>query len=87
MTGWGSGASLVQIHLKWLGSPALAGSKSGSNPPKGGTPTSPIAKLRERMTDHPVSNNTGIPFIGGAVGFIAYDYGPSFGAYSGTGGR
>ncbi len=54
---------------------ALAGSKSDSNPPKGGTPTSPLAQLRDQMKTHKVVNDTEIPFVGGAVGFIAYDYG------------
>lgn len=31
--------------------------------------------LRKMMADYTVENTTGIPFVGGAVGFIAYDYG------------
>ena len=54
---------------------ALAGPKSDSNPLKGGTPTTPLVALRERMRVHEILNETDIPFIGGAVGFLAYDYG------------
>ena len=35
----------------------------------------PLRYLRERMLMHALSNDTDIPFVGGAVGFIAYDYG------------
>lgn len=34
-----------------------------------------LADLRALMAGHVVENTTGIPFVGGAVGFIAYDYG------------
>jgi para-aminobenzoate synthetase component 1 len=31
--------------------------------------------LRELMAEYVIENESGIPFVGGAVGFIAYDYG------------
>ena len=37
--------------------------------------TDSLAELRERMAECVVVNDTDIPFVGGAVGFISYDYG------------
>ncbi|MEM8867881.1 MAG: aminodeoxychorismate synthase component I [Verrucomicrobiota bacterium] len=34
-----------------------------------------LSALRARMSMHQVQNGTGIPFIGGAVGYLSYDYG------------
>lgn len=35
-------------------------------------------KLRELLCKHKIQNNTSIPFIGGCIGYISYDYGLSF---------
>ena len=34
-----------------------------------------LSLLSERLKSHKIENTTGIPFIGGAVGFLSYDYG------------
>ena len=34
-----------------------------------------LVLLRELMAKYSSTNLSGIPFVGGAVGFIAYDYG------------
>lgn len=34
-----------------------------------------LALLRELMAKYSIENTSGIPFVGGAVGFLAYDYG------------
>jgi len=34
-----------------------------------------LGRLRELMADYTIEHSSGIPFVGGAVGFLAYDYG------------
>jgi para-aminobenzoate synthetase component 1 len=34
-----------------------------------------LARLRELMAEYTIEHANGIPFVGGAVGFLAYDYG------------
>lgn len=41
-----------------------------------------LALLRDELEAHSVENSSGIPFVGGAVGFLAYDYGRQLEALS-----
>ena len=34
-----------------------------------------LRRLRELMAQYPIEHRSGIPFVGGAVGFLSYDYG------------
>ena len=52
-----------------------AGNDSNTDAPEVIPDSDGLNALRTLMEGYPINNSSGIPFVGGAVGFLAYDYG------------